>query len=202
MPAGGEGPGTAAGTGPTDDVTDGVDGGTDDQVPDERVATWREDGELRRRRVTELEGDAWRDARDRVDAGLEWGVGALVEHRGRVLLVRQDDRWMLPGGEVEDGESHAEALVREFDEETGLAVEPGERLAVVDNVLVEADGDGRRSFRFAVHRATLAAGGDPTPTADPGVSDEEIETVGWHADLPVDTLDRDLLVELTRADLG
>jgi len=32
--------------------------------------------------------------------------------------------WELPGGKVEDGESDEDALVREFDEEFGVPVEP------------------------------------------------------------------------------
>ena len=159
---------------------------------DTEVRTWREDGEWRRERIRRVDAEHWSAARDRIDAGLEWGVGALVERDGRVLLVRQDDRWLLPGGEVEAGESHAEALVRELDEETGLTVEPGERLAVVRNVL--RHGEAERSFRFAIHRATAVGAAEPTD--DPGLADEEIEAVAWEVDLPTDTLDRDLLVRL------
>lgn len=154
--------------------------------------TWREDGEVRRERVTRLEDpEAWEAARERIDGGLEWGVGALVEHEGRVLLVRQDDRWLLPGGEVEDGESHAEALVRELEEETGVTVDPGPRLVVVDNVV--RYGSEERSYRFAIHRADPL---DPETTDDPGLADEEIEAVGWYETLPEDTLDRDVLTDL------
>jgi ADP-ribose pyrophosphatase YjhB (NUDIX family) len=156
------------------------------------VRTWREDGEFSRERIRHVDAEHWPAARDRIDGGLNWGVGALVERAGKILLVRQDDRWLLPGGEVEDGESHAEALVRELDEETGIAVEPGERLAAVRNVL--RHGEEERSFRFAIHRATVAD--DAQPTDDPGLADEAIEAVAWHADLPADTLDRDLLVRL------
>jgi ADP-ribose pyrophosphatase YjhB (NUDIX family) len=158
------------------------------------VRTWREDGEYRRERVSYLAGEKWDVARDRIDDGLEWGVGALVERDGEVLLVKQNGRWLLPGGEVEAGESHAEALVRELDEETGIAVRLGERLAVVRNVLRQADGDeAERSFRFAIHRVTAEAG---ETTDDPGLADEDIEAVAWRSDLPEDTLDRDLLTEL------
>jgi ADP-ribose pyrophosphatase YjhB (NUDIX family) len=165
-------------------------------MPTPGVRTWREDGEYRRERVRELDAAEWPIHRDRVDAGLEWGVGALVEREGQVLLVHEDGRWLLPGGEVEAGESHDEALVREFREETGLSVQPGERLAVVRNVL--RHGDEERSFRFAIHRATVESG-DPSPTDDPGLTDEDIEAVGWFERLPEDTLDRDLLSELRRS---
>lgn len=157
------------------------------------VRTWCEEGEYRRERVQCLDGDAFAAATDRIDGedGLEWGVGALVEHGGRVLLVREGDRWLLPGGEVEAGESRDEALVRELREETGLDVTPGERLAVVRNVLRHDDEE--RAFRFAIHRATA----DTTTLADdPGLADEDVEAVRWAETLPEDTLDRDLLAEL------
>lgn len=157
------------------------------------VRTWQVDGEYRRERVQQLDADGFAAARDRIDGenGLEWGVGALVEHDRRVLLVREGGLWALPGGEVEADEGHAEALVRELREETGLDVTPGERLAVVRNVL--RHGDEERSFRFAIHRATA----ETTALAEnPGLADEEIEAVRWADVLPEDTLDRDLLTEL------
>lgn len=44
---------------------------------------------------------------------------------GKVLLTKREDFevWCLPGGGVEDGESLAEAAIREAKEETGLDVE-------------------------------------------------------------------------------
>ncbi len=51
-------------------------------------------------------------------------VGALIFHRdGRVLLIRThkwSDRWGIPGGKIERGETCEEALRREILEETGL----------------------------------------------------------------------------------
>lgn len=55
-------------------------------------------------------------------------VGAAILRRGRVLACRRTSpehargRWELPGGKVEPGERPDEALVREIDEELGLAI--------------------------------------------------------------------------------
>lgn len=54
-------------------------------------------------------------------------AGALVEHEGRLLLVRHRkesayDFWVAPGGGVQDSESLARAAEREVREETGLIV--------------------------------------------------------------------------------
>lgn len=63
-------------------------------------------------------------------------TGFLVED-DRILLLNQDTdsgrSFSLPGGKVEEGETLAEALVREMKEETGLEVEPGRLLYVCDH---------------------------------------------------------------------
>ena len=73
------------------------------------------------------------------------GVGAVVIHRGKVLLIRRGKepmrgRWVIPGGTVELGETLQEALVREVEEETGLRVEPREVVLVFDHI--ERDSAG------------------------------------------------------------
>jgi len=52
-------------------------------------------------------------------------VNVAVIHEYRVLLTKRDDFevWCLPSGGVEEGESVAQAAVRETKEETGLDVE-------------------------------------------------------------------------------
>lgn len=48
----------------------------------------------------------------------------ICEQDRHILLVRKPkSRWMLPGGKVERGETHASAAARELAEETGLGAE-------------------------------------------------------------------------------
>jgi 8-oxo-dGTP pyrophosphatase MutT (NUDIX family) len=61
------------------------------------------------------------------------GALCLIEHEGRLLLLRQRHRhgWTLPGGLVERGETAEQAVCREVLEETGLLVEVGTAIGVV-----------------------------------------------------------------------
>lgn len=54
--------------------------------------------------------------------GLRDSAFAIIVHSDSILLVkaRDKDRWQLPGGRLESGESPVQAVVREVKEETGL----------------------------------------------------------------------------------
>jgi len=72
------------------------------------------------------------------------GVGAVIVHDGRVLLVQRGTepargRWSIPGGLIEVGEPLSEAVVREVREETGLQVEPVELIELLDRIHREGD---------------------------------------------------------------
>jgi ADP-ribose pyrophosphatase YjhB (NUDIX family) len=67
------------------------------------------------------------------------GVGGVLVHQGRVLLVRRAKeplrgRWVVPGGTVELGETLHAALEREVEEETGLRVRALDVLMVLDRI--------------------------------------------------------------------
>lgn len=81
------------------------------------------------------------------------GVGAVVIHEDRVLLVRRGKepmrgRWLVPGGTVEWGETLEEAVVREVREETGLTVRPREMVAVLDRI--QREDDARVLYHFVI----------------------------------------------------
>lgn len=52
-------------------------------------------------------------------------AGCLAVHEGALLVVRTREGWSIPGGYVEDGETSAEAAVRETREEAGVVVGAG-----------------------------------------------------------------------------
>jgi 8-oxo-dGTP diphosphatase len=73
------------------------------------------------------------------------GVGGVVIHEGRALLVRRASEplkgeWSIPGGLVELGEKLVDAVKREVLEETGLVIVPGEVLELFDSIWKDADG--------------------------------------------------------------
>lgn len=112
------------------------------------------------------------------------GVGAvvLVERQdggtGVVLIRRRFEPlagcWSLPGGGLEVGETLTAGLVREIQEETGLAVEVGPVLDVFDRIT--CDDAGRVRFHYVLvdyvcwpAGGVLAAGSDVSEVvvADP-----------------------------------
>jgi 8-oxo-dGTP diphosphatase len=80
-------------------------------------------------------------------------VGAVILRRNRVVLVKRGQppllgEWSLPGGVVEVGETLTEAVAREVLEETGLVVQAGPVVEVVER-LDHAD-DGRVEYHFVI----------------------------------------------------
>ena len=104
-------------------------------------------------------------------------AGALVEHEGRLLLVRHRkegsyDFWVAPGGGVQGSESLAAAAEREVKEETGLAVRAGRVLYVE-----EFHNPETRHCKFWLE-ATLVGGS--LSVEAPEATAEYIVAVAWH----------------------
>ncbi len=79
------------------------------------------------------------------------GVGAVVLHKGRVLLVRRGGqpsagKWSLPGGLVELGETTTDAVRRELAEECGVAIRVVGVAGVVDRIVRDAGGRVRYHY--------------------------------------------------------
>jgi 8-oxo-dGTP diphosphatase len=97
------------------------------------------------------------------------GVGAVLIHEGRVLLIKRGKeplrgRWVVPGGTVEVGETLEQALVREVQEETGLVVRPIEVVLVFDRI--EREGEAVRYHYVIIDYLCEYVSGTPRAASD------------------------------------
>ena len=93
-------------------------------------------------------------------------VAIVRDDLGRVLMIHKTDnnKWALPGGAHEIGESIAETVVREVKEETGYDVEVDTITGTYTDpghVMAYDDGEVRQQFSIAF-RATLLGGSPAT----------------------------------------
>ena len=102
-------------------------------------------------------GVIWR----RAEAG---GIEVLLVHRPRY------DDWTVPKGKLDENEGHAEAALREVEEETGLRCELGPELVSTSY------RDRRDRPKRVRYWAMTPVAGDFTPT-------DEVDEIRW---LPLD----------------
>ncbi|MEE8336645.1 MAG: NUDIX domain-containing protein [Dehalococcoidia bacterium] len=93
-------------------------------------------------------------------------AGVVVEHDGRVLLVRRNHepmygRWSFPSGFVDGGEVVQEAAAREVREETGVEVRIDRLLGVYSTA-----GDHVVFVAFAGTSIGTSTGGGPAASSD------------------------------------
>ena len=99
------------------------------------------------------------------------GVGAVIlNQQGEIVLIRRGKEprrgeWSIPGGRLEWGETLHDGLIREVREETGLIVEIGGLIDVVDAVTRNAAGDVLRHY-VLVDFVTRLIGGELSAGSD------------------------------------
>lgn len=78
-------------------------------------------------------------------------VGALIVNaEGKILLAKSPkwfDKYVLPGGHIELGETYEDAVIRETKEEVGLNVRV-KRLLCIQNAIFSPETTSKRHFVF------------------------------------------------------
>ncbi|MEU4802737.1 NUDIX domain-containing protein [Actinosynnema sp. NPDC023587] len=89
-------------------------------------------------------------------------VSAVVRDQdGRILMIRRtdNDKYALPGGGQDAGETLTEAVVREVEEETGVHVEVTTLVGLYSNpahVIAYDDGEVRQEFSICFRARPLS----------------------------------------------
>lgn len=110
-------------------------------------------------------------------------AGAIVEHEGRILVVRYNpssdvDYWVAPGGGAEGTEDLPATAHREAMEETGIDVCVGRML------YVEEFHDSVTRFCKVWFAGSVI--GDVTPRETPGAREERIIEAAWLSRAEID----------------
>src|SRR6476659_3719349 len=114
-------------------------------------------------------------------------VAIVQDDQGRILMIHKtdNDKWALPGGGHEPGETIADTVVREVKEETGYNVKVETLTGTYTNpnhVMAYDDGEVRQQFSIAF-RARLIDGQKRTSSESSEVvwmRPEAIEALDMH----------------------
>lgn len=113
------------------------------------------------------------------------GVGAIVFHQHKVLLVKRDrppyrGQWAIPGGRIKLGETLQQAAEREILEETGIHVRAGEPVFAFDVIQQDDQGNCQQHY-VVVDLAADYLSGEPVAGDDAAearwVSADELATL-------------------------
>ncbi|MFE5596552.1 NUDIX domain-containing protein [Streptomyces sp. NPDC056549] len=126
-----------------------------------------------------------------------WGAVVFTDHTGRTLMLRdtsRHQRWLLPGGVADEGETPWDAAVRETHEEIGLHLTGPPRLLAVDTLIPRGTRVPMVGFMFdggtiAADRIRLSDEHDTYLFAAPG---------DWPAEVPEEQLRRLASLEAAR----
>jgi ADP-ribose pyrophosphatase len=115
-------------------------------------------------------------------------VGGVVVHKNKVLLVLRgqppsEDKWAIPGGSVNLGETLQTAAEREVFEETGVRVKAGDLIYMFDTI--ERDEAGRIQYHYVI-LDFLAEPLDPNQPVIPG---DDARDAGWFTLTEIELLD-------------
>lgn len=131
--------------------------------------------------MSDIERDAERGAERDADRGdgsdgepaevIRVAAALIVDEQGRILLVRKrgTDVFMQPGGKYEPGETAAQTLSRELDEELGVVIAP-DQLEPLGDFVADAANEAGARLEAAVLRATLTG---------PVAARAEIDELRW-----------------------
>ncbi len=105
------------------------------------------------------------------------GIGAvIVNSEGKMLMAKRGPkaknergRWEFPGGSVEFGDTMAQTIIREMQEELGVEIELGERLPAIDHIIP----DEGQHWVTSGFMARIVSG---VPTI---MEPEKCERIGW-----------------------
>lgn len=92
-------------------------------------------------------------------------VTAIIRRQGKLLTYKYKDQFHLVGGAIKVGESSREAIVREVEEELGLACQVGALMFVVEN---RFNFEGELHHMVEFHYEVNLLGDPPKATLDEG----------------------------------
>src|SRR5262245_37141216 len=113
--------------------------------------------------------DFWDDPNAPVPNSLVPSVTAVVVRDDTLLLIHRvdNDRWALPGGAIELGESSIQAAVRETSEETGIEIEVLGLVGIYTDprhVMRYDDGEVRQQFSLCFRADPVGGSLRPQPS--------------------------------------